>query len=75
MLRALIRWVFGIPAPAIERAPVPCPYCPNPDRNSVFNSWAGCQWVEDSRVSSGADPPCVCDDHPTREQLSNLGLR
>lgn len=34
-----------------------CPYCHSP-------AWRNpCWWIEDRRVSVGADPPCACDDY------------
>lgn len=56
---------------------VPCPYCPNPDRRSVFDNWKGCQFdhaAAEELGIIGADPPCVGDDFPTDWQLAQLGL-
>jgi hypothetical protein len=55
-------------------SPTPCPYCANPDRNSIFDSehpWNGCKHVTSK---SGEDPPCVCDGYASNGQLSTLGL-
>ena len=38
-----------------------CPYCCAPDRDVVLDDVAQCQWVEDTRISQGADPPCTTD--------------
>lgn len=56
---------------------VPCPYCPNPDRDSVFDGWEGCQYdraAAEKHGVIGADPPCVCDGYGTEEQMHRLGL-
>ena len=55
-------------------ATTPCPYCANPDRNSIFDAehpWNGCKHVTSK---SGEDPPCVCDGYASSGQLSTLGL-
>lgn len=54
--------------------PTPCPYCSNPDRDSIFDSehpWKGCKYVTSK---SGEDPPCVCDGYPSNSQLGQLGM-
>lgn len=57
--------------------PVPCPYCPNPDRDSVFDNWKGCLYDAEEAARKGiigADPPCICDDYGTKPQRANLGV-
>lgn len=67
-------WLFG---PRRVVVPTPCPYCANPDRNSVFDDLKGCLYDEKAAAVKGivgGDPPCVCDDYPADWQLSRLGL-
>jgi hypothetical protein len=40
---------------------IQCPYCANPDRDESQN----CVWVEDKRISIGADAPCRVDHYGT----------
>jgi hypothetical protein len=52
---------------------VSCPYCSNPDRNSVYGNWEGCKWLNPN-PGNGSDPPCVCDGYGTKRQMRQLGL-
>ena len=69
---SLWKWLRGPFGEKLPRVPVQCPYCANPDRNSVLGpdgfdrstaTWRGCQWIEDRRISIGADPPCLIDNY------------
>lgn len=64
-------------APRMPARTVPCPYCANPDRDSVFDDWKGCLYDEKAAAAKGivgGDPLCVCDGYPTEDQLSQLGM-
>jgi hypothetical protein len=61
-----LHWLGWEPTP---RQVTPCPYCANQDRddngNAVSGGTGNCLWVEDKRVSVGADAPCVVDNYGT----------
>ena len=64
----MFRWLkclWSVPAPT------PCPYCPNPDRDTIYESWHGCEW---KMGKDGGDPPCVCDGYGSNRQLGKLGM-
>jgi hypothetical protein len=52
-------------SPRKPRVPTPCPYCPQPDRDSVFDAPENCHWINPNE-GNGSDPPCVCDNYGTR---------
>ena len=78
-----IKAMLGHPYPAIYRPLVKCPYCTNPDRNSIFipvkdargydQYYVGCAY-KDPNPEEGADVPCVCDGYPTSQQMDRLGM-
>ena len=62
---SIFSWLLG------HRSPTPCPYCPNKDRDSIFEHWNGCEYRQSG---SGEDPPCVCDGYASNSQLDRLGM-